>query len=140
MKQDLAITVDAVVFAEENEHLYLLVIKRKNDPFQGKWALPGGFLEEDELLHIGCLRELEEETGLQLKEIQQVGIYDEIDRDPRGRTLSIAFTTKLEQRKEIKGSDDAEEAQWVLLDELTELAFDHHKIINDALEKLQITR
>ena len=72
--------------------------------------------------------------------MQQVGIYDEIDRDPRGRTLSIAFTTKLQQRKEIKGSDDAEEAQWILLDELKELAFDHHKIINDALEKLQITR
>lgn len=140
MKQDLAITVDAVVFAEENNELYILVIKRKNDPYQGKWALPGGFLEEDELLHTGCLRELEEETGLQLKQMQQVGIYDEINRDPRGRTLSVAFTTKLQLRKEIKGNDDAAEAKWILVNELTEVAFDHQQIINDALEKLQITR
>ncbi|MDR6302127.1 NUDIX hydrolase [Mesonia maritima] len=139
MKQEIAITVDAVIFAEENNELFLLMIKRKNEPFKNEWALPGGFLEKDELLKTGCLRELKEETGLALTEIQQVGIYDKIDRDPRGRTLSVAFTAKLQQKKEVKGNDDAEEAEWVSLKEIKKTAFDHNLIISDAKKKLQIT-
>lgn len=139
MKQEIAITTDAVIFAEEKGALYLLLIKRKNEPYQGQWALPGGFLEEDELLKTGCLRELKEETGLKLDDLKRVGIYDAIQRDPRGRTLSVAFTAKLPQREPIKGSDDAVEAKWVLLKDLEKIAFDHEKIIEEALEKLQIT-
>ncbi len=139
MKQDIAITTDAVIFAEEKGALYLLLIKRKNEPYQGQWALPGGFLEEDELLKTGCLRELQEETGLELEHVERVGIYDAIQRDPRGRTLSVAFTTKLSQREPIKGSDDAAEAKWVLLKDVEEIAFDHGQIIEEALEKLQIS-
>ncbi|MBW2960720.1 NUDIX domain-containing protein [Mesonia aestuariivivens] len=138
MRQDLAVTVDAVIFLEENNALYLLVIKRKNQPFQGHWALPGGFLEEDELLQTGCLRELEEETGLQLQQLEKVGIYDAINRDPRGRTLSVAFTAKLQERKQICANDDADEAKWILLKDIEEMAFDHHQIIQDAIKKLQI--
>ena len=139
MKQDIAITTDAVIFAEEKEGLYVLLIKRKNEPYQGQWALPGGFLEEDELLETGCLRELQEETGLKLDKVERVGVYDAIQRDPRGRTISVAFTTKLSKRKTIKGSDDAAEAKWMLLKEVEEIAFDHGQIIEESLEKLQMS-
>ena len=139
MKQDISITTDAVIFAEEKEGLYVLVIKRKNEPYQGQWALPGGFLEEDELLETGCLRELQEETGLKLDKVERVGVYDAIQRDPRGRTISVAFTTKLSKRKTIKGSDDAAEAKWMLLKEVEEIAFDHGQIIEESLEKLQMS-
>lgn len=139
MKQDISITTDAVIFAEEKEGLYVLVIKRKNEPYQGQWALPGGFLEEDELLETGCLRELQEETGLKLEKVERVGVYDAIQRDPRGRTISVAFTTKLSKRKTIKGSDDAAEAKWMLLKEVEEIAFDHGQIIEESLEKLQMS-
>ncbi|MAN27185.1 MULTISPECIES: NUDIX domain-containing protein [Mesonia] len=139
MKQDISITTDAVIFAEEKEGLYVLLIKRKNEPYQGQWALPGGFLEEDELLETGCLRELQEETGLKLDKVERVGVYDAIQRDPRGRTISVAFTTKLSKRKTIKGSDDAAEAKWMLLKEVEEIAFDHGQIIEESLEKLQMS-
>ena len=139
MKQDISITTDAVIFAEEKEGLYVLVIKRKNEPYQGQWALPGGFLEENELLETGCLRELQEETGLKLEKVERVGVYDAIQRDPRGRTISVAFTTKLSKRKTIKGSDDAAEAKWMLLKEVEEIAFDHGQIIEESLEKLQMS-
>lgn len=139
MKQDISITTDAVIFAEEKEGLYVLVIKRKNEPYQGQWALPGGFLEENELLETGCLRELQEETGLKLEKVERVGVYDAIQRDPRGRTISVAFTTKLSKRKAIKGSDDAAETKWMLLKEVEEIAFDHGQIIEESLEKLQMS-
>jgi 8-oxo-dGTP diphosphatase len=139
MKQEIVLTIDAVIFAEENKVFHLLMIKRKNDPFKNKWALPGGFLEEDEKLEKGCLRELEEETGLQLKKLQHVGIYDEVNRDPRGRTISVAFTKIIPKKLEVMGNDDAAEAKWIEVNQLNDLAFDHFKIIQDAIKKLQIS-
>lgn len=134
MKQKIAITTDAVIFSTLNNEKIVLLIKRKNNPFQGKWALPGGFLEENETLENGCKRELEEETGLKLSDLNQVGIYDAIGRDPRGRTLSVAFTKTIQKPEKVKGNDDAAEAKWIPLKELDNLAFDHRQIIADALE------
>jgi len=139
MQQNIALTVDAVIFTEENNVFYILLIKRKNEPFKGKWALPGGFLEEGEVLEKGCSRELQEETGLQLKGLQQVGVYDAVNRDPRGRTISVAFAKIIPKKINVEGNDDAAEASWVEVKQLKELAFDHSVIVNDAINKFGIS-
>lgn len=133
-KQDIGITVDAVIFVREERDLRLLLIKRKKDPYKGKWALPGGFLEKDEALVDGARRELEEETGLKPKDLWQIKAFGAPDRDPRGRIISIGFLGILEAEEEVKGNDDAGEAKWFHLSNLPELAFDHSKIIAAAQE------
>jgi len=138
-KSKIAITTDAVIFQLKKGEFQLLLIKRKNEPFKGEWALPGGFLEEDELLLEGCKRELEEETSLKIDVLQRVGIYDAIGRDPRGRMISVAFTASVKNSTAVKAKDDAEEVFWFPTKELPELAFDHLQIIKDAAKLLQIT-
>ena len=121
-----AITVDALIFNKSGE---ILLIQRLNYPFAGEWALPGGFLEMDELLVDGCRREVEEETGLKVGKLTQFKTYDGVNRDPRGRTISVVFYGNVDEDSEVKGSDDAAEAQWFPLDKLPPLAFDHELII-----------
>lgn len=128
-RQDIGITVDAVIFVREEKDLRLLLIKRNNDPFKGKWALPGGFLEEDEPLVDGARRELLEETGLRPKDLWQIKAFGAPERDPRGRIISIAFLGIMEAAVEVNGGDDAGEAKWFPLSNLPELAFDHNEII-----------
>ncbi len=131
MKQEIAVTVDAVVLNNQNNKPKVLLIKRKNDPFKNKWAIPGGFLEKDENLEYGAKRELEEETGLKIDTLIQLKTYGGVDRDPRGRTISIAFIA-ITQHQEVKAADDAVEAKWFNLHELPSLAFDHSEILEDA--------
>lgn len=133
-KQDIGLTVDAVIFVKEEKDLRILLIKRNNEPFKDRWALPGGFLEDDEPLVDGARRELEEETGLKPKDLWQIKAFGAPDRDPRGRIISIAFLGILEATEEVKGNDDAVEAKWFPLSNLPELAFDHSKIIAAAQE------
>ena len=132
MKQKIAVTVDAVVFKIKENETEVLLIKRKNDPFKTKWAIPGGFLEENEDLASGAKRELQEETGLVVEDLYQLKTYGAVDRDPRGRTISTAFASIISQDSEIKGADDAEEAKWFKLNDLPSLAFDHLEILEDA--------
>ncbi|MFO7719138.1 MAG: NUDIX hydrolase [Gillisia sp.] len=131
-EQNIAVTVDAVIFKEVQNGYELLLIRRKNEPFKSQWSLPGGFLEMDEALETGALRELKEETGLSLEKLQQVGAFGALGRDPRGRTISVAFAGKIKNPSEVEGGDDAEDAQWFPLDDLPELAFDHAEIIKAA--------
>lgn len=135
-QQKIAITVDAVVFQKQDKYIKLLLIQRKNDPFKEEWALPGGFLEEDESLKDGALRELEEETGLKNIKLNQISAFGEIGRDPRGRTISVAFMGLVEKEESVKGADDAKDAKWFDIKNLPELAFDHSKIIEAALSRL----
>lgn len=137
MRQEIAVTVDAVIFNELQTSVKILLIKRKNDPFKDNWALPGGFLEETESLETGAKRELEEETGLGIKNLFQLQVYGNVGRDPRGRTISIAFIGFLDKEFDLIAGDDAGEARWFELNELPELAFDHSKIIEDAKTYLQ---
>ncbi len=137
MKQDIAITVDAVIFKDLTSTASILLIKRKNDPFKDKWALPGGFLEETENLEEGAKRELLEETGVKVEVLNQLRTYGDLHRDPRGRTISIAFIGKLSKEIKITSGDDAKEAEWFNLNKLPELAFDHSVIIEDAKKYLQ---
>ncbi len=107
----------------------ILLIKRKNEPFKGKWALPGGFVEYGERVEEAVLREIKEETGLNAKIKKLLGVYSDPNRDPRGHTISIVFI--LEAEGEAKGGDDAEEAKFFDLKKLPSLAFDHKKIVDD---------
>ncbi|NOX46299.1 MAG: NUDIX hydrolase [Chlorobi bacterium] len=133
-----AVTTDAVVFLENDNGFEILLIQRKNEPFQGMWALPGGFVDMDETLEEGVVRELEEETGLKGIKLQQLHTFSTVDRDPRGRTIGTAywgFTTK--ENSEVKGGDDANEAKWFPINKLPKLAFDHQEIVEMALLEIK---
>lgn len=132
------VTVDAVIFRKSAGGNELLLIKRKNDPFKGKWALPGGFVDEGEDLADAAKRELQEETGLVLESLQQLGAFGKPGRDPRSHTVSVAYTGFANDNAEAVGADDADEARWFSVAALPELAFDHADIINSALEKHQL--
>lgn len=132
-----AVTVDILVFAGKGVNLQVLLIKRKYDPFKGRWALPGGFIEMDETLEKAAIRELLEETGIELKQLTQFRGYDDPHRDPRGRTISMAFYSFLEfMPDENKAGDDAEQLKWFPISDLPPLAFDHDKILSDAKQLL----
>lgn len=129
-----SVTTDALILKKETAEI--LLIRRSSDPFKGLWALPGGFMEMDELLADCCKRELQEETGVVVEKVEQFKVYDGIDRDPRGRTLSVVFYGFVEKDAEVKGGDDASEAAWFKPEQLPELAFDHAEVIRDFLNLL----
>lgn len=139
IKQNVLLTADSVIFFFGPMGTEVLLIKRRSEPFKDSWALPGGFLEDDEPLEDGALRELEEETGLKLEGLQQIGAFGDPDRDPRGRTVTIAFWGTTDKREEVQGSDDASEAAWHPVADLPRLAFDHRKIIQAALRRIIYT-
>ena len=126
------VTVDIVLFKVENQ---ILLIKRKNDPFKDCWALPGGFVDENEDLEAAALRELEEETTIKLEKLSQLGAYGKPFRDPRSHVVSVAYFTNVDKNTVAKAADDAKEAQWFAITNLPELAFDHAEIIKDAIAK-----
>jgi 8-oxo-dGTP diphosphatase len=136
----IEVTVDAVVLAEVGGDLHALVVRRGNPPFEGRWALPGGFLEPDEDLAVGAARELREETGVEVgsDQLEQLGAYGAPGRDPRGPTVSIAFAVRLGEAAAAAGGDDAAEAEWRPVSGLFDdgLAFDHATILRDGLASL----
>ncbi len=129
-----AVTTDAIILKKGTAEL--LLIRRAKEPFKDRWALPGGFIEMDEVLETACKRELKEETGLTIEKLEQFRVYDAVERDPRGRTLSVIFYGFVEKDAEVKGGDDAAEAAWFKMEHLPELAFDHADIILDFLRLL----
>lgn len=131
------VTVDIVVFRATDKGYCILLIKRKNEPFKDAWALPGGFIEMQETLEESAARELREETGLTGVELHQLGTFGDPDRDPRGRTITVAYYALDNSNTEVKGEDDAADAQWFPLSSLpSPLAFDHDIIINTAINTL----
>nr|MBD3621731.1 NUDIX hydrolase [Sunxiuqinia sp.] len=133
-----AVTTDAIILKKETAEI--LLIRRAKDPFKDRWTLPGGFIEMDEVLEIACKRELKEETGLTVEKLEQFRVYDAVDRDPRGRTLSVIFYGFVEKDAKVTGGDDAAEAAWFRMEHLPELAFDHADIILDFLRLLSLSR
>ena len=127
-----AITVDAIVFREMDSLAHVLLIRRKHDPFAGQWAIPGGFMEMDETLGTAAARELLEETGLRATSLKQVHAFSAVDRDPRERTISVAFLVTVDPGEAPVAADDAKQVGWFPLDELPPLAFDHAQIIQMA--------
>jgi 8-oxo-dGTP diphosphatase len=128
-----AVTVDTVLFYQEGDNIEVLLIKRARDPFKGAWAFPGGFVEPDESLERAAARELQEETGLKRIRVEQLGAYGDPGRDPRGHTVSVAFVALLKSRAQAAGADDADDAQWHSALRPPRLAFDHKKILRQAL-------
>jgi 8-oxo-dGTP diphosphatase len=128
-----AVTADCIVITREAEPKVLL-IQRGGDPFKGCWAFPGGFMEMDETTEQCAIRELEEETGLKIHDVRQIGVYSKVDRDPRGRTITVAYLALVDAPIPVKGLDDAAKAQWFPLTALPKLAFDHADIIQDAIK------
>lgn len=127
-----AVTTDCVVFTKEKEPKVLL-IQRGNEPYKGCWAFPGGFMNMEETAEECAVRELKEETGLTVNQIQQIGAYSKVDRDPRGRTISIAYLAIVDAPTAVSGMDDAAKAAWFPLSSLPDLAFDHQDIMTDAI-------
>jgi 8-oxo-dGTP diphosphatase len=129
----MRVAVDVVVVAEE----HVLLVERLNEPFKELLALPGGFVEDDELLVESACRELAEEAGVLVDELLFVGVFDSLNRDSRGRVVSVAFATRLAKRPSVVAGSDAASASWVALAEVGRLAFDHNKILARALEVLR---
>lgn len=127
-----ALTVDCVIYDPQGR---VLLIRRKNEPFKGAYALPGGFVDIGETVEAGCRREVREETGLDVDGLRLVGVYSDPSRDPRGHTASAAFLVLLPEVKRPTAGDDAAAAEWVENWRAAPLAFDHAKVIEDA-EKL----
>ena len=134
------VTVDAVVFAFFDGKAKLLLVNRKNEPFKGRWALPGGFVGIDEELEAAAARELAEETGLTDLPLEQMHTFGAVGRDPRGRQITVVFTAIARKGlNKIKAGDDAASVQWFDTDKLPEdMAFDHNKITEFAIRKLNI--
>lgn len=131
------VTVDIAVFCPFSDGQKVLLIQRGNPPFEGSWALPGGFIEMDEKMVDSACRELEEETTLKEVDLKQFKTYGDPGRDPRGRTVSVVyygFTTA--ENATVRGGDDAKNAEWFPLDKLPELAFDHNLILAELIKKV----
>lgn len=131
-----AVTTDCVIFGFDGQQLKVLLIKRGIDPYKGHWAFPGGFLRMDETAEQGALRELKEETGLENAFVEQLGAFSEVKRDPRERVITIAFFA-LVNIQDVKGGDDAAEADWFCIDDMPTLAFDHDHILRVAQKLLR---
>lgn len=125
--ESISVAVDIAIFAQGK----VLLVQRKNEPFQGKWALPGGFVDVDEDLQEAAKRELQEETGIET-DLKQVRTFGKPKRDPRGRVVSVLYMGDLESAVEPSAASDAIEAKWFDLNELPELAFDHDGMVATA--------
>ncbi|MCW3804195.1 NUDIX hydrolase [Plebeiibacterium marinum] len=131
-----AVTVDIILVTKDSAP-ELLLIQRKNDPCKDLWAFPGGFLDMDEDLIDAAKRELEEETGIRGIDLKQFQTYGTLNRDPRGRTVSVVFYALIESKLLATAMDDAKDAQWFKLNNLPTLAFDHKDIIREFIEFIE---
>jgi 8-oxo-dGTP diphosphatase len=132
-----AVTVDIVLFSLESGRIEVLLIKRAREPFRGLWALPGGFVEEGEALERAAERELHEETGLNGIHLEQLGAFGDPGRDPRGHTVSIAYSAVVDGGGDnLKADSDAADARWWPATRPPRLAFDHHKILRVAIGRM----
>lgn len=138
--QNIQVAVDAIVFGySKEEGVSILLIKRKYDPFKSSWAIPGGFVHDDESLEAAVERELQEETGVKINYLEQLYTFGKPDRDPRTRIVSVAYfgLVKSNQFEKLKATTDAEDAAWFNFKRLPKLAFDHKTILNVAIERLR---
>jgi len=130
-----AVTSDVVALSgKDAETLSVLLIRRNVVPFKEMWALPGGFVNIDEEMEDAAARELEEETGLSGMKFRQIGAFGKVGRDPRHRTVTVAYLTVLSHETLVEGGDDAREARWFPVSDLPVLAFDHAEILSAGLD------
>ncbi|WP_343558693.1 NUDIX domain-containing protein [Sphingobacterium sp.] len=133
-----AVTVDCVIFGFEKNQLKLLLTKRAIEPYLGKWAFPGGFIQEDETADECALRKLSEEAGLCDIFLEQLYTFSGLNRDPRGRVISIAYYALVKPTEyTLEAGLDIDAVQWFSLEEVADLAFDHQQILSVAVERLK---
>jgi 8-oxo-dGTP diphosphatase len=133
-----ALTVDCVVFGLDEEDLKVLLIQRDIPPFEGRWALPGGFVRVEESLEDAAKRELAEETGIRNVFLEQLYTFGDVDRDPRERVVTVAYYALVNlQGHAIQATTDARNAAWFALDDIPKLAFDHNRILQTGYERLK---
>lgn len=138
MSTAIKLSVDAVVFGYESQKLSILLIKRKYEPFKDKWALPGGFVLLNENLEEAVERELYEETGVKINYLEQLYTFGNVNRDPRGRVVSVAYFGLIKPDGfHLKADTDAAAVAWFTMDDLPELSFDHQQIIEMAFNRLR---
>lgn len=137
MRTLMQVTVDIVIFTIQQGVLKVLLVKRRIAPFVGQFALPGGFILEDEDLEQAAMRELREETGVSDVYLEQLYSFGKPDRDPRGRVVTVGYFALISSDRKLKAGSDAAEAAWYPLDDLPPLAFDHGTILTYALERLR---
>lgn len=131
-----SVTTDCVIFGFDGTRLNVLLIERGIEPYKGRWAFPGGFLQIDEAAEDGAKRELFEETGLKTAYVRQFHTFSNPDRDPRERVISIAYYA-LVRLSDVKAGDDAAKAQWFPIDKVPSLAFDHDLMLRKATTELR---
>lgn len=135
---NLRVAVDIVIFTLFEGRLHVLLVKRGIPPFKGRWAIPGGFVLENESLDQAARRELVEETGVSDVYLEQLYSFGEPGRDPRGRVVAVAYFALISgQLVRVRGGSDAADAKWHPVDALPPLAFDHAKILRYAVERLR---
>jgi len=135
-----SVTVDVVIFSILDEELKVLLIKRRIWPYEGMWAIPGGFMKMDESLETAAYRELAEETGVTSENVylEQLYTFGQPDRDPRTRVITVAYFALVSADKiSAQAADDAEDVAWFSVYRLPPLAFDHADILNYALTRLR---
>lgn len=132
-----AVTVDVVVFTIQGDALKVLLVKRSLPPFEGKWALPGGFVRKNESLDEAAARELEEETGVKSVFLEQLYTYGDPRRDPRGRVFTVAYYALINPDQVLRAATDVSAAAWFPLSAVPRLAFDHTEILAYALQRLR---
>ncbi len=133
----MQVTVDIVIFTIQSGVLKVLLVKRGAPPFVRQFAIPGGFVHEDEDLDQAALRELREETGVADVYLEQLYSFGEVGRDPRGRVITVAYFALISADRPLRAGTDAAEAEWWAMDRTPTLAFDHARILNSALERLR---
>ena len=131
-----SVTTDCVIVGYDGKNLKVLLVQRGIPPFKGMWAFPGGYLQMDETAEEGARRELLEETGLIPSYIEQFHTFSEVERDPRGRVITIAYLALL-NISEVHGGDDAAKADWFSINDVPQLAFDHDMILRVAMKTLR---
>lgn len=133
----IQVTVDIVIFAMKERTLHLLLVQRKYPPFQGDWALPGGFVLESEDLEAAAHRELGEETGVKAQYLEQLYSFGGPRRDPRGPSVTVAYFALLDHCPQPRSAADAQDSRWCPVGSLPKLAFDHRRIVDYAVERLR---
>lgn len=132
------VSSDCVLFGFDGKDLNVLLIERGKEPFKGRWTFPGGFLEMDETSLQCAERELKEETGLEGLYLEQIGAYSGVDRDPRGRVITVAYfaLVQMSENDPVAG-DDAANAKWFKINDIPVLAFDHDLLLRTAVGRLK---
>ena len=133
----MLVTVDVVLLTIRDRRLHLLLIRRLAKPYEHRYALPGGFVREDESLDSAAARELREETGVEKVYLEQLYTFGDLKRDPRGRVITVAYYALVPHTQILRAGTDASDAAWFPVTELPALAFDHRKIVEYAHQRIR---